>query len=72
MFWQQLIVVHTRGFLKGGRGGARAWGTGETDCMGLLIEINQNQEIIEAFFLSTSFVHANVNVLSGTCNGAFY
>lgn len=40
--------------------------------MGLLFEIIQNLEIIEDFFLSTSFVHANVNVLSGTFNGAFY
>lgn len=45
--------------------------TGGHGCVGLLLEIIQNQQIIEAIFLSTSFVHANVNVLSGPFNGAF-
>lgn len=56
---------------RAGGDGAGVWVTGGHGCVGLLLEIIQNQQIIEAIFLSTSFVHANVNVLSGPFNGAF-
>ena len=35
------------------------WETADHECMGLLLEIIQNQRIIEV--MSTSAVHANVN-----------